>query len=178
MQAVNKAQQPWGLLPDPSSSFWPRSASRTAISLSPAPIAAAACSAHRSAVSAIPSLTGTRREATSCTAKNQCRSVLRPLRASAGDSSEGSGATMPATAAAPDETRSERLAAVRNLELALDPEAAAAAELRRRHKEAVELARTGDPEMALACLHSLLVSVCASVTCAVRAVVQQQSIGT
>ena len=134
--------------------------------------------AFRSAVSAIPSLTGTRREATSCTAKNQCRSVLRPLRASAGDSSEGSGATMPATAAAPDETRSERLAAVRNLELALDPEAAAAAELRRRHKEAVELARTGDPEMALACLHSLLVSVCASVTCAVRAVVQQQSIGT
>ena len=154
MQAVVRAQRPWGLLPDPSSSFWPGAITTTSDSLPPAPAAAAFCSTFCSAVSASPSPTCSLNDAT----KTHRRIVLKPLCATAGDGSDWRGATMPEMAAAPDETGSERLAAVRNLERALDPAAAEAAELRRRHKEAVELARTGDPETALACLHSLLVN--------------------
>jgi len=154
MPAVVRAQQPWGLLPDPTSSFWPRLTTRSAGYLSPTPLAAAVRSPPRSAASASPSPTCPPIDA----ANNHRRNILKPLHATAGDGSDARGATMPASAAAPDEARGERLAAVRNLERALDPAAAEAAELRRRHKEAVELARTGDPEMALACLHSLLVT--------------------
>ncbi len=158
MLAVVRAQQPWGLLPDPSSSFWPTAITGPAGSLSPAPLAAAVRSAPRSAVSARPAPTCPPIDAHYCASRPQRRNALKPLCATAGDGSDARGATMPAAAASKDESRGERLAAVRNLERAVDPAAAEAAELRRRHKEAVELARTGDPEMALACLHSLLVN--------------------
>ena len=162
MQAVDKAHR-WGLLPDPAFSCWPKSTNRAAGSLSRAPLGAAVCSAPRSAASQRSFPICLPHDAHCCAAKHHRRDAPRTLGATAGDGSDAHGATMPAkAAAAPDEARSERMTAVRNLERALDPEAAEAAELRRRHKEAVELARTGDPEMALACLHSLLVGAATS----------------
>jgi hypothetical protein len=70
----------------------------------------------------------------------------------------GNSAVRSAVTVSADEAREGRLKDLRDLEHALDQEAARAAELRRRHREAVEPARRGDPETALACLQTLLVS--------------------
>ena len=89
----------------------------------------------------------------------------RPSALSDGAGGAALDAVTASTEAAHEDTGEGRLKALRDLERALDPAAAQAAELRRRHEEAVELARRGDAEAALGRLQTLLVSHHPAVAC-------------
>ena len=157
MLAVSRSQQPWGLLPDPACSSWCRPGSP-----SPNPAACAAALGLRPDIAAFTSPSaGLPSRDTCLRAAPEAARRRVPWRlpsATAGDGSGMRSAVMPVLEEASDEQQRERLQATRDLKWALeDPEAAAASELRRHHREAVDMSRAGDPEMALACLQSLLV---------------------
>ena len=160
MLAVRPPPQ-WGSLPAPSYCFALKAVERPAFAALAAGNAIDWCSPPDRAALVI------RQSSVPCSSKAclrasgpSCRSSPRQLTAAmTGDGGNAvQNAVMVSADAAPDEGREGRLQDLRDLERALDPEAAQAAELRRRHREAVEPARRGDPEEALARLQTLLVS--------------------